>query len=74
MINNGIEGLEVYYPEHNEAQVRKYFNMCKEYNLVMTGGSDFHGYGDEKRNTAIGTVGLNEELYREFQYRCCRNK
>ncbi|MDR1159888.1 MAG: PHP domain-containing protein [Syntrophomonadaceae bacterium] len=74
MINHGIEGLEVYYPEHNEVQTRDYFSVCKKYDLAVTGGSDFHGYGDEKRNTAIGTVGLNEELYKEFQYRCCRNK
>jgi predicted metal-dependent phosphoesterase TrpH len=74
MINSGIEGLEVYYPEHSEAQVSHYSNLCKKYGLIITGGSDFHGYGDESRKAEIGTVGLNAELYEEFEYRCCRNK
>lgn len=43
LIKAGILGLEVYHPTHNELQVEKYLNMAEEYQLLVTGGSDFHG-------------------------------
>lgn len=42
LINTGILGLEVFHPTHNEQQIQKYLNMVNEYQLFMTGGSDFH--------------------------------
>jgi len=35
--------LEVYYPEHSAEQTRRYRELSKKYNLIMTGGTDFHG-------------------------------
>ncbi len=42
LIQSGIQGLEVYHPEHNQAMTNKYLNMAIEHNLKITGGSDFH--------------------------------
>jgi len=39
----GLEGLEVYYSEHDERQTSHYYSLAKRYNLLITGGSDFHG-------------------------------
>jgi predicted metal-dependent phosphoesterase TrpH len=39
----GLGGLEVYYPEHNRADVKHLLRLCRRYNLIPTGGSDFHG-------------------------------
>ncbi len=39
----GLDGIEVYYPDHTpeiEAQARA---LAERYQLIMTGGSDFHG-------------------------------
>jgi 3',5'-nucleoside bisphosphate phosphatase len=41
--DDGIEGLEVYYPEHTAAQTRFYEHLSKTYTLLSTGGTDFHG-------------------------------
>ena len=38
-----VDGLEVYYPFHKPSEVQHYFFLAKEYNLLVTGGSDFHG-------------------------------
>ena len=38
-----VDGLEVYYPCHKPSEVQHYFFLAKEYNLLVTGGSDFHG-------------------------------
>lgn len=39
----GLEGIEVFYPDHNEEQVHLYLRLAHQNNLVVTGGTDFHG-------------------------------
>ncbi len=39
----GLDGLEVYYPDHIPSQVEHYRTLAKELGLLMTGGTDFHG-------------------------------
>ncbi|MBP2642210.1 MAG: hypothetical protein H6Q67_97 [Firmicutes bacterium] len=39
----GIQGIEVYHPSHNPSQVSRYLQLATEHNLLVTGGSDFHG-------------------------------
>jgi predicted metal-dependent phosphoesterase TrpH len=39
----GLKGLEVYHPDHNTYDEAKYLDVAKEYKLLVTGGSDFHG-------------------------------
>lgn len=39
----GLRGIEVYYPEHSREQVQEYLALAGEFELVATGGSDFHG-------------------------------
>jgi predicted metal-dependent phosphoesterase TrpH len=39
----GLQGIEVYYSEHNASQTRLYEKIADQYNLLTTGGSDFHG-------------------------------
>lgn len=51
----GIVGLEVYSPDHTAAQVAHYSDMARSLNLIMLGGSDFHGWGDPS-GSRIGTT------------------
>ena len=39
----GIQGVEVYYSGHTPDQTRRYAELAKRHDLLMTGGSDFHG-------------------------------
>jgi predicted metal-dependent phosphoesterase TrpH len=43
LVNQGLQGLEVYYSEHDERKTSSYRLLAKRYNLAITGGSDFHG-------------------------------
>ncbi len=36
-------GVEVYHPTHSASEVRILEKLCREYGLLMTGGSDYHG-------------------------------
>jgi predicted metal-dependent phosphoesterase TrpH len=38
----GLKGLEVWYPLHTESIRRELLAIAEEFNLIVTGGSDFH--------------------------------
>lgn len=39
----GLDGVEVYYPDHSPYQVEHYRDLAVRLGLLMTGGTDFHG-------------------------------
>ncbi len=39
----GLDALEVYHSDHDEAAIQRYHRMASDLGLLMTGGSDFHG-------------------------------
>jgi len=43
LIKYGLQGIEVFYPAHNETDIAFLKNIAKKYKLIMTGGSDYHG-------------------------------
>ena len=43
LLNQGIGGLECYYPVHDEGFTAKCVEFCKEHNLCITCGCDSHG-------------------------------
>lgn len=40
---HGLGGLEVWHPTHKPHQTASYLRVCEDFDLVATGGSDFHG-------------------------------
>jgi predicted metal-dependent phosphoesterase TrpH len=57
LIEGGLKGIEVFYPEHSALEVAQYKTLAERYGLVMTGGTDYHGI--EKNGLDIG-VGRGE--------------
>jgi len=39
----GLNAIEVYHSDHMPADTQLYLSLAKEYGLLRTGGSDFHG-------------------------------
>jgi predicted metal-dependent phosphoesterase TrpH len=39
----GLQGIEVYYPDHPREETAFYTEIAKQYGLLITGGTDFHG-------------------------------
>lgn len=52
LIGYGLDGIECYYPLHTKEYRGYLIGLAKKYNLLISGGSDFHG---EK-----GVLGLKE--------------
>ncbi len=57
LIENGLQGLEVYHPQHDRHAVGKYKSLASEHGLVITGGSDFHSHSIPYGAT-IGSYGV----------------
>jgi predicted metal-dependent phosphoesterase TrpH len=57
LIEEGLKGIEVYYPEHSPLEVAQYKTLAERYGLLITGGTDYHGI--EKNGLDIG-VGRGE--------------
>jgi len=58
----GLDGLEVYYPEHTPEQIQQLINLSRSRDLLMTGGSDYHGSGDVFSRSQLGSAGIDDDL------------
>ncbi len=57
LIAAGMPAIEVYHPDHDEAETARYRQMADAFKVVSTGGSDYHGPGSG-RDEALGRVNL----------------
>ncbi len=55
----GMDGMEVYYPEHSDADTKAYGEMADRLGLLWSGGSDFHGTNKPKIALGKGKGALN---------------
>ncbi len=62
--SEGIKGIEVYHPEHSKGQTLFYEQLAKQNNLLITGGSDFHG--DE--NYSVNNLNITNFLEIDYSY------
>jgi len=59
----GLDGIEVYYPEHSDGQRKLYRDVAQKYGLVISGGSDFHGLTKDAVDLGEGYDGDRELTY-----------
>lgn len=43
LVDHGLKGIEVIYPSHTNSNITTLFDYAKEYELFVTGGTDYHG-------------------------------
>ncbi len=55
----GLEGIEVFYPDHTSEQTAFYQELAKRYDLVITGGTDYHGKVREGIEIGVGYGDMN---------------
>ncbi|MFQ3536033.1 MAG: PHP domain-containing protein [Aggregatilineales bacterium] len=56
----GLDGVEVYYPEHSQRLVHELFAFARYHKLLITGGSDFH------RRDSSGSVQLGAPHFPKY--------
>src|SRR5260370_31284369 len=45
LVEHGLAGIEVYYPDHTPEMVTAFRQLADRYGLVVTGGTDYRGGG-----------------------------
>jgi hypothetical protein len=60
LVDLGLMGLEVYYPDHSRSLIQRYLEMAGTYRLLVTGGSDFHG--PKTQRDALACVDVPEAV------------
>lgn len=72
MISCGLKGIEVYHSSHTKEEMKYYLEIANKYDLLISGGSDFHGrivkpdieLGSGKNNNIkIKKLSLLDKLY-----------
>lgn len=71
LVTAGLDGIECFHTKHSTAMAERYLEIADRYHLLVTGGSDCHGFS--KNRPLIGTVKLPyehiEKLYAARQRR-----
>ena len=55
----GIKGLECYYSRYNKEEINLLKRLAKENNLLISGGSDYHG--KNKKNINLAKLNIDNE-------------
>lgn len=51
----GLKGIELNHPANKEERKHEILELAEKYNLILTGGSDYHGKFDNIKNNTIGS-------------------
>lgn len=60
-IKMNIDGIESIYYQNTTEETNYYLNLAKEYNLLNSCGSDFHGIQNDTRHGNIGSMEISSE-------------
>ena len=59
LVDAGLDGIECFHTKHSTVMSERYLEIAEKYNLLVTGGSDCHGFS--KKQPLIGGVKLPYE-------------
>lgn len=62
----GLDALEAFHSDHNEADTARYLAFAADLNLLVTGGSDYHA-DDEHGGGGPGSVSLPPEHFARLE-------
>ncbi len=59
-VRRGLDGIEVWHSKHGPADIARYQEIARRHNLLMTGGSDYHG--ERTPDVSIGCAAVPESM------------
>lgn len=68
----GLQGIEAYYPDHSPAQIARCIEIANQHDLLVTGGTDFHGSlkPDIQMGIGQGDFSVPYALYEKIVQKC----
>lgn len=69
LIRRGLDGIEAFYSSHSAEQTAYYLDIAKKYELLVSGGSDFHGENkpDIRLGEGRGNLDLPLSIYEKIK-------
>ncbi|MDQ0163320.1 PHP domain-containing protein [Aeribacillus alveayuensis] len=61
LVANGLDGIEVFHSKHSESETKKWLEIACHYQLLISGGSDFHG-PNSRNPYPIGSVKMDPPI------------
>lgn len=68
----GLDGIEAHHYSHKPDDIRKAKLAAEEHNLVLTGGTDFHGRG--VREAPLGSINIPPEFLDRMKERAATHR
>jgi predicted metal-dependent phosphoesterase TrpH len=65
LVREGLDGLEAWSRDSRPSDVERYLRIAREFSLLATGGSDFHGR--ENFEITLGDVECPEEAFWQLE-------
>ena len=76
---SGIDGIEIFNSKHSLSDIKRYYRLARDENLLISGGSDYHGE-IMKPNVKLGKISKDNSESKEhycmtvIQAYCSKNK
>ncbi len=67
LVQKGLVGIECYYAQYNDREQHELVDLAKQYGLLATGGSDFHGLNRMGHMSALGQVNVPIEVVEKLK-------
>ena len=65
--DHGFSGMEVFYSGYTDEYIRYLLGLCQEFDLLPTGGSDYHG--ERRPERIIGGISATYDLWEALKAR-----
>lgn len=72
LVNCGLDGIEVWHPANSQSQRKRFREQADKYDLVISGGSDYHGRDDH--HGEVGQMQVHYERLLEMKKRAEKYK
>jgi len=71
----GLQGIEVHYSEHSAVLVEQLLTLARDFDLVVTGGTDYHGKMNPgiKLGVGFGSLKISDDLVEPLRLRAGLN-
>ena len=74
LVEDGLKGLEVYYPEHSALEISHYKALAERCGLVITGGTDYHGLEGNGLDMGVGRGEMRLPYSMAVELKATRNQ
>lgn len=73
-VEYGLDGIEVWHPSASEEEIERLGKICKAHKLLLTGGSDFHGFYGTSTVTLGSCTTPDEHLDKLLGYKAKKKR